>query len=53
MLVGMPAEKQAVDITECAKRELNLVGCRIHSQINYAAALEVMKSGEYNDKFKN
>lgn len=52
MLIGMPAGKQPVDITECAKRELNLIGCRIHSQNNYAAALEVMKSGEYNDKFK-
>lgn len=52
MLIGMPADKKPVDITECAKRELNLIGCRIHSQANYAAALEVMKSGEYNDKFE-
>lgn len=52
MLIGMPAEKQPVDITECAKRELNLIGCRIHSQSNYAAALEVMKSGEYNEQFE-
>lgn len=52
MLIGMPSKKQLVDITECAKKELRLIGCRIHSESNYAAALEVMKSGEYNGEFE-
>lgn len=52
MLIGMPADKQMIDVTACAKRELTLIGCRIHANINYAAALEVLKSGELSKKIE-
>ncbi|HWQ80300.1 MAG TPA: alcohol dehydrogenase catalytic domain-containing protein [Anaerovoracaceae bacterium] len=52
MLIGMPGEKHPVDITACARRGLSLVGCRIHPQIDYKAALDIIKSGEYNDQIE-
>ncbi|HWQ80341.1 MAG TPA: alcohol dehydrogenase catalytic domain-containing protein [Anaerovoracaceae bacterium] len=52
MLVGMPDKKQPVDITACAKRELHLIGCRIHPQIDYSAALDIVKSGEFNNQIE-
>jgi len=53
MLVGMPDEKQLVDITACAKRELHLIGCRIHPQTDYSAALDILKSSEFNGQIES
>jgi len=49
LIVGVASDKYPVDVGSIMAKELEIKGVRIHSQINFAAAIEILKSGVMND----
>lgn len=52
MVVGMTGEPYPVDLSKIFQKELALQGVRIHSQINFIGALELLKSGLLNSHLR-
>ncbi|MCT4605705.1 MAG: alcohol dehydrogenase catalytic domain-containing protein [Marinisporobacter sp.] len=52
MMVGIPTKSYMVDTGAITLKELKMEGVRIHAQINFKAALEVIKNNIFNDKLK-
>lgn len=50
VIVGVPTDKYPVDTGIMLARELQMRGVRIHAQINFATAIEIMKTGVINDQ---
>lgn len=53
MVVGIPPEAYPVELYKVFAKELHLKGVRIHSQINFMGAIELLKSGVLNDQFRS
>jgi 2-desacetyl-2-hydroxyethyl bacteriochlorophyllide A dehydrogenase len=45
MVVGMTSEPYPVNLSKIFQKELTLQGVRVHSQINYIGAIDLLKSG--------
>lgn len=45
MIVGMTSEPYPVSLSKIFQKELTLQGVRVHSQINFIGAIELLKSG--------
>ena len=52
MIVGMTAEAYPVELFKVFAKELRIKGVRIHSQISFIKAMNLLKSGELNDQFQ-
>ena len=52
MMVGIPVKSYIVDTGAVTLKELKMEGVRIHAQINFAAAVEVIKNNVFNEKLK-
>lgn len=52
VIVGVPKEPVPVDTIDVFFRQLNIVGVRIHSQLNFGAAIEIIESGVINDDLR-
>lgn len=52
VIVGMASDKYPVDIGAIFAKELEIKGVRIHTQINFAAAVEILKDGVINDMLR-
>jgi len=52
MLVGFPSEPHPVNVVEAVSKELNLRGVRIHAQVNFSAAVDMLVSGKINDEIE-
>lgn len=50
IIVGVPGDKFPVDTGLMLARELVVKGVRIHAQKNFAAAIDIMKTGTINDQ---
>ena len=46
MIVGVPTQPVLVDTIDVFSRQLNIIGVRIHSQLNFDAAIGIIESGE-------
>ncbi|AGK98772.1 zinc-dependent alcohol dehydrogenase [Clostridium pasteurianum] len=52
MMIGIPSKNYNVDTGAITLKELKMEGVRIHAQINFAAALDVIINNVFNDKLK-
>jgi len=52
MVVGMTGEPHPVSLSKVFQKELEIKGVRIHSQINFIGALELLKSGVLADQLR-
>lgn len=52
MVVGMTPEAYPVELFKIFAKELTVRGVRIHSQISFIRAMDLLKSGELNSQFK-
>ncbi|MBP2033974.1 2-desacetyl-2-hydroxyethyl bacteriochlorophyllide A dehydrogenase [Clostridium algifaecis] len=52
MMVGIPSKSHTVDTGAVTLKELKMEGVRIHAQINFAAAVDVISKNIFNDKLK-
>ena len=52
MVVGMASEAYPVELFKVFAKELTIKGVRIHSQINFVKAMNLIASGELNDQFR-
>lgn len=50
IVVGISAEAFPVNTTAIFSKQLRLTGVRLHSQVNFRAAVEIMESGKLNDQ---
>lgn len=50
VLVGIPKGKYPVDLASIILEELKIEGVRIHSQINFSTAIDILLSGVLNDQ---
>lgn len=50
VIIGFPKDKFPVDTGLVASRELVIKGVRVHSQINFASGIDIMKAGIINDQ---
>lgn len=50
IIVGVPTDKYPVDTGNILSKELEIKGVRLHTQINFAAAIRIIKSGIINDQ---
>jgi 2-desacetyl-2-hydroxyethyl bacteriochlorophyllide A dehydrogenase len=50
VIVGVPTGIYPVDTGSILAKEIQMTGVRIHSQINFAAAINIMKTGAINDQ---
>lgn len=53
MVIGMTSEPYPVDLSQIFAKELKLQGVRIHAQYNFLGAVELLKNGQCNEKFKS
>lgn len=53
VLVGMASASHPLDTTQAFLKELTIKGVRIHSQLNFAAAIDIMKSGRLDQPLKS
>lgn len=53
VIVGMASASHPFNTTQTFIKELTIKGVRIHSQINFAAAIEIMKSGKLDAPLKS
>ncbi len=53
VIVGMAADSYPVNTTQVFIKELKLRGVRIHSQVNFAAAIDILKSGRINEELRS
>jgi 2-desacetyl-2-hydroxyethyl bacteriochlorophyllide A dehydrogenase len=49
ILVGMPKDALPMDIMKCEIKELDVKGCRIHPQVDFATAVKLLNRGYFND----
>lgn len=52
MLVGIPTKANVVDTGAITLKELHVKGVRVHEQVNFLGAIELVKKGTINDKLK-
>ncbi len=45
VIVGVPTQPVLVDTIDVFSRQLNIIGVRIHSQLNFGAAIGIIESG--------
>lgn len=50
MMIGIPTKNYVVDTGAITLKELVMKGVRIHAQINFAAALDIISNNVFNDK---
>ncbi len=50
VIVGIPPEKHPVDTDTVFKKELNIVGVRLYSKVDFQAAVDIMKNEENRRK---
>jgi len=50
MIVGVPTDKYPVDVGNILAKEIEIKGVRIHSQINFATAVNIIKTEVLNDQ---
>lgn len=50
VLVGISPVPYPVNTTAIFSKQLTLTGVRLHSQVNFGAALEILESGKMNDQ---
>lgn len=48
--IGVPSEEYPIDLKSVYSKEIDIKGVRIHSQINFAAAVEILKSELLKDQ---
>lgn len=53
MVIGMTSEPYPVDLSQIFAKELKMKGVRIHAQYNFLGAVELLKNGQCNEKFKS
>jgi threonine dehydrogenase-like Zn-dependent dehydrogenase len=52
MIIGMTSEPYPVNLSKIFQKELILRGVRVHSQINFIGALELLKNGKINNELQ-
>jgi len=53
VIVGMAGESYPVNTTQAFIKELTIIGVRIHSQVNFAAAIDILTSGRLDDDLRS
>jgi threonine dehydrogenase-like Zn-dependent dehydrogenase len=52
MVVGMTSEPYPVNLSKIFQKEITMQGVRIHSQINYIGAIDLLKSGVLDSQLR-
>ena len=50
IVVGMPKNPYPIDIMKCDIKELDIRGCRLHSQGDFSTAVNIIRNGEINNQ---
>ena len=53
IVVGIPRTKPEVDTAAIFAKELDVLGVRIHSQLSFAAAVDILGKGDLNTELES